>query len=181
MLNSSKKEKKRFTIEEDKVILTEVFAVNGDILNNGKITLEDCSKVGDKVERSGRSVYDHWKCGLEPLIQRYHAGTHSMNVKELLIKHLLEHKMYYTQDVDWKELAKLPKFAGSTPTYLRKEYGKLRRRTKQMNPELNLVDLDTVAIQRYLDSTTRRNTSKPKEEFQDEFINFYLANVLNRG
>jgi hypothetical protein len=184
LTNSNKKEKEekmRFTIEKDKVILTEVFAVNEDILKNGKITMEDCSKIGEKVERSGRSVYDHWKRVLEPLIRRYHAGTHSMDVKELMINHLLEHNMYYNQDVNWKELAKVPKFAGSTPTYLRKEYESLRARTKQMNPKMSLVDLDTVAIQMYLDSTTKRNKSKPKEEYQDEFINFYLANVPNSG
>ena len=52
---------------------------------------------------------------------RYHAGTLNMDVKKVLLDHLVENNMDYTQDVDWKELAKLPKFAGSTPTYLQSQ------------------------------------------------------------
>merc|ERR1719318_1833994 len=177
LLNNSNKQKKPFNIEEDKVILTEVFAINEDILNNGKISWEDCSKIGEKLQRSGRSVYDHWKSGLEPLLKRYHAGTHSMDIKELLINHLLEHEMYYTQDVNWKELVKLPKFAGSTPSYLRKEYSNLRAQTKRMKPEMSRVDLDTAAIKRYQDITEKRNQKK-RVEYQDKLLDFYLMNVL---
>ena len=128
-------------------MISEVF---NDILNDReKLTQGQYQSIGEGLGRSQHAVYCHWRQELEPLLKRYHAGTLHVDIKELLIKHLVENQLDYTQQVDWKELAKLPKFAGTTPTYLRITYQNLRTGTKRRYPELSREELNTGAILRY--------------------------------
>ena len=108
-----------YTAEEDKIILGEVFAANKFVLSDGNnLTMEDWKRIGGKLGRNPLYVNSHWRKALEPILTRYQAGTLDVEVKKVLLDHLVKNNMDYTQNVDWKELAKLPKFAGSTPSYL---------------------------------------------------------------
>ena len=103
---------------------------------------------------------------------RYHAGTLNMDVKKVLLEHLVENNMDYTQDVDWKELAKLPKFAGSTSSYLSRQLSSMRETTRAMSPELSPVELTTGAIQSWYNNSERRPNIK-REKYQEELVACY--------
>jgi len=179
LVSSDKIKQGAFTLEEDKEILTEVFAVNKNILSYGKISTKNWAMIGKKLQRYSRPVDCHWKGKLEPMLKRYHAGTLYVDVKEVLIQHMVEHSMEQAQDVDWKELVKLDKFAGTTSTYLRRQHLSLRVATGRSFPDLSSEELTTGAIQRYLDTSSRRPAAK-KEEYQEHLISFYLRNISRK-
>merc|ERR1711971_159365 len=125
-----------YTVEEDKIIIGDVFTANKFVRSDAKnISAEDWKRIGDKLERNPHNVQLHWLKVLEPLLTRYQAGTLHVDVRKVLLDHLVENNMKYTQDVDWKELAKLPKFAGTTSTYLREKLKNMRINTHAMSPE----------------------------------------------
>eukprot|EP00090_Calanus_glacialis_P044664 TRINITY_DN7994_c0_g1_i2.p1 TRINITY_DN7994_c0_g1~~TRINITY_DN7994_c0_g1_i2.p1 ORF type:complete len:117 (-),score=35.87 TRINITY_DN7994_c0_g1_i2:52-360(-) len=95
-----------------------------------------------------------------------------MAVKKVLLDHLVENNMDYTQDVDWKELAKLPKFAGSTSLYLSRQLSGMKGNTRRMSPKLSPVELTTGAIQSWYNNSQRRPNIK-KEEYQEELVAVY--------
>jgi hypothetical protein len=169
----------RFTVMEDELILREVFAVNKNNLVDRKITVENWKNIGEKLQRHKNVVRARWTIKLEPLLKRYHAGTLNKDVREVLINHLFKNKLNYAQEVNWKALAKLAKFAGTTPTYLNKMYRTLRNSASNKYPELSEVKLDTGAIQMYLDNREKvHTTNKTILEHQDLMIAFYLRNIL---
>jgi hypothetical protein len=169
-----------FTAMEDELILREVFAVDSDILVDGKITQDDWNKIAEKLQRRPNNVRGRWRFQLEPILQRYQAGTLHKDVKDVMINHLLENNMNYGQEVDWKELAKLSKFAGTTSSYLSKMYSLLRQHTGQKYPELSEVQLNTEAIRRYRANRQIHSTRHTILEHQEMIVKFYLSDILKK-
>ena len=145
-------------------------------MEDGKISKEDWQKIGKKLQRSPSAANQHWMYVLEPMLKKYHAGTLYMDLKEVLINHLVEQKLNYAQDVNWNELVQLSKFAGTTKANLRQHLYNLQIAAGMKYPELSKVELTTVAIQRYLDNTTRMGQNRNKLENQEAFIDFYVSN-----
>ena len=54
----------------------------------------------------------------------------------LLLRHCVENNIEYTQDGDWEEIAKLPQFHGTTPSYLSEIYSRVRASYKQNTEKL---------------------------------------------
>ena len=168
----------RYNVGEDKLIITELFAVDKNILKDQKIKKEDWAKIGKKLQRNPESAYNRWRIVLEPMLKKYHAGSLFVEEKEMLINHMVEHNMNHAQDVDWKELVKLPKFAGTSTAYLQNIHQVLRDQTRKKHPELSPEELTSEEIQRYLNNTTRRAPKKNKEENREKIINFYCTTFL---
>jgi len=166
----------RFTAEEDEIILGDVFNANKNILMDKNITTEDWKRIGNKLGRNHLYVQSRWSYSLEPTLTRHHAGTLNMDVRKVLLDHLLEHNMQYAQDVNWKELAKLPKFAGATHQHLYRKYESMRSNTSSKYPELSEDKLTTEEIQRWYNNS-RRNSTQKKDEYNERLVDFYLANT----
>merc|ERR1719470_400504 len=164
-----------YKLSEDKTILTEVFAVD----RNGKnIPAEAWKKIGEKLKRNPQYVQRHWLHTMLPLLTRYQAGTLNVDVRKVLLDHLVENNMNYTQDVDWKELAKLPKFAGTTSVHLSRQLSNMKESTRRISPELGPVQLTTGAIQSWYRNSKRKGNTK-KEEYQEELIAVYKKIINN--
>jgi len=167
-----------YTFEEHKILLSEVFAVNKSVLTDGNnLTMEDWKRIGDKLGRNPLYVHGHWCHYLEPMLTRYEAGTLHVDVRKKLLDHLVENNMKYTHEVDWKELAKLPKFAGTTPAYLSARLQNMKTATHEKSPELSPTELTVEAIQKWYDNSERKANTK-KEEYQAELIAFY-RNIID--
>jgi len=168
----------QFTEEEDEKILTLVFNINKSVLRDGNIGKEDWENIAKELMRSRDSVYKHWHYLLLPLLKRYHAGTLMVDVREVLVNHMVEHGMDYAQDVDWKELVKLDKFAGTTTGYLQRKLDDARKATSTKYPNLLPEELTSEEMQRYLNSSERYGTPETKEERQQQLIEYYVTNIL---
>ena len=175
-----------YTVEEDKIVLTEVFSVNRSILKNGQIKIGQFKKIGAKLERPHFNVYQHWKQVLEPMLLRHHAGTLHVDVRTLLVDYLVEQNLNFSQDIEWRELSKLPQFAGTTPRLLQSLFNSLKSKTSNKFPEKSKGELTTESVERYMD---RRDTSEAtekltasnkdkREENQKQLINFYVTNIV---
>merc|ERR1712129_670274 len=147
-----------YTMEEDKIILREVFAVNRNILeDDGTVTEEDWRMIGGKLERYSVNVYGHWNSVLKPMLLRHHAGTAHVDIREALVNYLVEKNMKYAQDVDWEEVAKLPEFVGTTPTYLQITYCSMQWNTGRKYKRMSKVELTTEAVQSYMEERETPN------------------------
>merc|ERR1719483_819604 len=91
--------------------------------------------------------------------------------------------MKYAQDVDWKEVAKLPEFVGTTPTYLGLIYHGMQALTGAKYKRMSKVELTTEAVQSYMEKRETSNIGherqkEKKEEYRTELISFYLSNIV---
>ena len=177
-----------YTMEEDKILLREVFTVNRDILGDGTITEEDWKMIGGKLERYSWNVYVHWNIALKPILLRHHVGIVNVDIKEALINYLVEKNIKYAQDVDWEEVAKLPEFVGTTPTYLQRTYGSMQTHTGAKYERMSKVELTTEAVQSYMEERETNNfdsyherQKEKTEEYQRELISFYLSNIVGKS
>jgi len=164
-LLQSKKENTsgKFKANENEIILLEIFEINQkNMLEGGKISKEDWQEIGKKLNRVPASVDQHWRQVLLPTLKRYHAGTLSTDLKEVLVSHMRENKLNYSQDVDWKQLVKLPQFAGTTPYYLGQMLNKIRSSVQQKHPEISAAEITAETLQWYLDN--REPSALKKDE-----------------
>jgi len=164
-----------YTVDDAKVIITEVFANNKNILVDGKMKKEDWVKIGKKLQRSPRKVRQHWKDRLEPKLQRYLAGNLNTDMKEILINHMVEHNMMHAQDVDWKKLVNLSKFSGCTELFLQDLHANLKTRTRNVNKGMGAKDATSIEIQRYLQSSLRYTPSKKSKAYTKSIIEIYRS------
>ena len=109
------------------------------------------------------------------MLKKYRAGSLYMDEKEMLINHMVEHEMDHAQDVDWKELVKLPKFAGSSTAHLQSIYQMLKGQAKKKYPDLTPKELTAKEIRKYLNNSTKRAPKKNKEGNIDKLIQHYLS------
>ena len=176
----------RYSMEEDKIILREVFAVNRNILeDDGTVTEEDWRMIGAKLQRYCDNVYGHWKYVLKPMVLRHHAGTAHVDIKEALINYLVEKNMKYAQDVDWEEVAKLPEFAGTTPAYLRFKYQNMQTHTGRKYERMSKAELTSDAMQSWMGEREANNFvsyneehKEKKEEYLRDLNSFYLSKIV---
>ena len=101
------------------------------------------------------------------------------------MNHMVENKLNYHQDIDWKELEKLPQFAGTTSQYLGQQLGALQNIVLQKHPELSRSQITAETLQRYLDNreshTAGTGAMKNKrDEYKESLIQFYVENILNK-
>jgi len=179
MTNEYEVKDSQFTAGEDEIIICEVFNANKNILMEKNITTEDWKRIGKKLGRNHLHVQQRWSTCLEPTLTRHHAGTLNMDIRKVLLEHLLENNMQFAQDVDWKELAMLPKFAGATSQYLHRKWQDMRTSTRRNYPELSEDKLNTEEIQRWYNNSKRNNTEK-KDAYYEGLVAFYLANIKKK-
>merc|ERR1719318_939131 len=143
-----------YTVEEDKLILKEIFRANPDILRNGKLTKKTCDRIGQSLGRHKDPVYMHCQHSLLPVLLMHQAGTLGTDITEALLKHMVEEQgAMYAQDVDWKELTTLPKFAGTTTKYLQKTYySNMVKGTAAKYPDLSSAELTTEMVKKWWDN-----------------------------
>ena len=175
-----------FTVEEDKLILTEIFSANPDILRNRIITRETCDRIGQSLGRKTDQVYKHCQQTLLPVLLRHQAGILGTNIREVLLMHLVEQGVMYSQEVDWEELTTLPKFAGTTTAYLWSTYSSMVANTARKYPDLSSAELTTEMMLKYWDNreptkgTEAMNESvrTKRDKHQEEIIEYYVDNEI---
>lgn len=143
ILVEGQKRKGAYTIEESLVVLEGMIAANNKILDNRIVTKETCKKIGEKLQRNERSVFNHWRRVLEPTLMMHEAGSLGKDFREDILNHLLEQGVNYNQEVNWEELTKLPQFAGTTTTYLQMKYQSMVRGAVLKYPGTSKADRTT--------------------------------------
>ena len=169
-----------YTMEEDQKILVEVFRIKENVLGGDNLTKHDWEEIANKMQRYHLYLYNHWIGVLEPMLKRYHAGTLHVDVREVLINHMVEQGMDHVQDVDWNKLVKLDKFAGTTAHFLQRKYQDLKKNTRKKYPGLSPEKITSSDIRKYLDNSQRNGVQKRKEREQ-QLINFYNENIVNKN
>jgi len=169
-----------YNIKYDKIIITEVFRKDRNILEtDGNVTEEVYVKIGSLLNRSARSVQQRWLTKLEPILRRHHAGTLDVDIREQLITYLVENNLNYPQDIDWDKLAKMPEYAGHTSRSLERTRNTLMTMAlKKFN--VNYTNITAADLKQYWDNSRRyKLRNKKQQEHLEALLDFYTSNILN--
>jgi len=169
-----------YSLEEDKTILKEVFSLHKNILKGETLSINNWEHIATKLHRNHYYLYNHWRLVLHPMLTRYQAGTLHVDFREVLINHLVEQGIEQAQEVDWQTIVKLDEFAGTTPLYLQRKYHDMRKATGKMYPDLSPDLITSRDIRKYLDNSVRNGTPAKRREREENLINFYTKNILNK-
>merc|ERR1712241_717574 len=125
-----------------------------DALEMG-VTYDVFEELASIMDRKPQSLSYRWHNILHPLLTRHEAGVLDVDFRLLLLRHCVENNIEYGQDGNWEEIAKLPQFHGTTPSYLSEIYGRVRRNYKnhteeKTNQTIAQVDITSEVLLEYL-------------------------------
>ena len=115
--HGDKKRSGKFSLDESKEVMRQVFAACPTVLTGGEVGGPDSevfTKLGTKLDRIPHSVYQHWKSVIEPVLTRHQAGTLDVDHKDRIVRYMVSNGFKYKWDVNWGEVANLPQFRGTT-------------------------------------------------------------------
>merc|ERR1719195_1449654 len=114
-----------------------------------------------------------WHRYLHPMLTRHEAGVLDVDFRLVLLRHCVENNIEYAQDGNWEEIAKLPQFHGTTPSYLARIYAWVRssykRNTETLtNQTIAHVDITSEVLLDYLQTRGR------EQKISQEHLNIVL-------
>jgi len=173
----------KFEAKEDEIIILKVFEFHPKIMDEGKISKKEWKLIGKQLNRSSDQVYNRWRALLLPTLKKYHVGTQSTDLRQVLVTHMIENNLNYAQDVDWKELGKLPQFAGTTAYSLGQLLKSMHNNVVRKHQEINGADITAETLQMYLDNRKHGKGTNAmnmkRDAYKELLVNFYVANILN--
>merc|ERR1712241_1611490 len=132
------------------------------------VTFDVFDELAPIMDRPPHILSGRWQCSLHPLLTRHEAGVLDVDFRLLLLRHCVENNIEYAQDGNWEEIAKLPQFHGTTPSYLSMIYGRVRRNYKnhteeKTNQTIAHVDITSEVLLDYLQTRGREQKRISKE------------------
>merc|ERR1719318_1841659 len=113
------KERRTFTIIEDKVILDAVLQhLNGQPLEMLTLSQSEWNEIGGQIGRDEVSARLRWTFNLRAWILQHYSGTLNLDIRRPLANFLAEN-FEDRQSIDWALVNTKPEFAGHTENSLR--------------------------------------------------------------
>jgi len=181
ILHQDKKKSGRYSNDENEIVLEMVWKSNVNVLLNRHVDNTVWESLSKVLNRKPVHVRLHFWRVIEPIISKYKAGTLDKNYAELVVKHLVENKLSFRQEVNWSEIAGLSKFDGICSDYLQISYNIARMNCKKQNPNLKEKDLTSREILNYLEGTERRVKSSTKISREESIISCYKNLISQRN
>jgi len=156
--------RKRYTKEEDALIMEALFSLNKNILkeNNHSVGADVWNKLGKELNKRPANIHHHWNNFVHPTLVRYEAGVLDNDIREVFFDYLVDNNIMFAQEANWNELAKNPLFPGTTPAYLSVTYNKIKIKAKLKYPNIEDKDFTSAILQRYF-RETKRNKIRRKD------------------
>ena len=169
---SSKRNARRFTIIEDKIILDEVLQYI-DQENLREIPLPNPQKLSHLLKRRETSLKSRWQYYLKPMLLQFYSKTLNLDIRQMLVNYIAQ--KYKSLDlVDWEEVIKVPEFSGHTDSSVKYQYFLLYhilRQRKVIGKESTLVDVAKAANEYFTD--TKRRYSQAIMEHKTAVITYF--------
>merc|ERR1712241_1346952 len=165
--HKDKTTKGKLSMDENIQMLKFIFDKCPDALDTA-VTFDVFEELATKMNRTPSSLSARWRYILHPLLTRHEAGVLDVDFRLLLLRHCVENNIEYTQDGSWEEIAKLPQFHGTTPSYLSEIYGRVRRNYKlhteeKTNQTIAQVDITSEVLLEYLQTRGQEQKRISKE------------------
>ena len=146
--SDSNLQKRKFTLEEDQVILDATIPCLKSIgLSSTKFLPQSALvKLGKELNRSPDTVRDHWRTSIQPKLLQHYAGTLGFRV-ETMLANLVAEKYEDPREIDWSEILNQHKeFTGYTISSLRKTFSYIvRNARKSKNSDVSLQEVSEYA------------------------------------
>ena len=167
LIHKDKTTKGKMSSDDSIQLLKFIFDKCPDALETA-VTFDVFEELATIMNRPPQILSNCWHRTLHPLLTRHEAGVLDVDFRLLLLKHCVENNIEYTQDGNWEEIAKLPQFHGTTPSYLSEIYGRVRRNYKlhteeKTNQTIAQVDITSEVLLEYLQTRGREQKRISKE------------------
>ena len=175
---SSKRENRRFSLEEDKIIIDSAIEslANGSSLGETSI---DSVHIADSFGRHNSSIQHRWEFNIRPWLLQYYAKTLNLEIIPKLARFLADN-FESKGTIDWNFVSTNKDFCGHTPKSLMKKMSDvtncLCNRLQVETKDLSLNQIATFAK----DSYKPRKKSKSIENRQGELITYFEVMVEKR-
>merc|ERR1712079_795266 len=125
------------------------------------VTFDVFEELAPIMNRPPHILSIRWHHHLHPLLTRHEAGVLDVDFRLVLLRHCVENNIEYAQDGNWEEIAELPQFHGTTPSYLAKIYSRVRGHYKEhaekmTNQTIAQVDITSVVLLEYLQTRGKK-------------------------
>ena len=148
LTGESKHSLKRFSLEEDMVIidfiLDKISKSDKNIENVVKFP-SDIIELGPILKRTHQSVFERWKSVLLSTILGYLRKSLNLDIKIMLANYLADN-FTSVMKINWTEVSKQPEFSGNTEIGARKVFHRLLYKTsKELDIDKGNITLSQVA------------------------------------
>lgn len=165
----------KYSLEEDKRILSTVLNHNPRVIEDELVSREVWTDLGSQLGRYPVHISKHWVDYLHPLLVRYKANKLDTDYAYPIVDYMLRNNLEYSRDVDWSALAKL--LPGTTGPYLSGRYRSFHCSAKRKY-DLKTVEVTAGVIRKYLDQRTKNETQKTSCDRNEAFLSYYEDIVL---
>jgi len=186
---SSRNQKRLFSLEEDLLIMDSVLPALGKNLLKDLVlpfTGDLIQKLSTDLKRVKNPIYQRWRDVLQPWILQYYTGTLNLDIRRMLLNYMAD-TFGSREDIDWLLVAERPEFVGHTEFSLRRVFFTtldiVKRHEKLRNlkfEDVTLSQLAEVSNECFNDKYSRR-LSKRILRRQTEVIDYFKNYVDKHG
>ena len=165
----------KYSLEEDKRILSTILNYNPRVIEDGLVSREVWTDLGSQLGRYPVHISKHWVDYLHPLLVRYKANKLDTDFAYPIVDYMLRNNFEYSRDVDWSALAK--RLPGTTGPYLSRHYRTFQLSAKRKY-DLKTVEVTAGVTRKYLDQRTESEKQKTSYDRNEAFLSYYDDIVL---
>ena len=182
--NPNPQKARRFSLEEDQVILEMVIPrlKTQELSSSGFLSQTDLVKLATEFHRNYDSVKLRWVEQMQPWLLQHYAGTSGFRIERMLTN-LVAQQFQDHRGIDWSEiLNQHQEFAGHSNASLGKIFRRCRGSAKQMkkNCDVSLQEVADYASTAYLPGKERRETDA-KAAHREKIIQYFKNRVEELG
>ncbi len=158
-----------FTIEEDKIILEQLFKGKKEI---GIKDIEACQRKSllpavNKLNRPACNTISHWLFKLKPVLLSFHLGVLHFDWKQSFANYIVVKKPISMQEVDWKDA--IEKFPGQSSVSLRVCLKGWTTKKMTANKDLPLFE----AVRLHLPQIKETKDLESTKTYREEIVRIY--------
>ena len=171
-------ENKRFTLQEDMLIIDHAFGHLKECGALEKASLTDPGALVLQLGRSCSTIRCRWKMRLKPWLLQYYDKTLNLEIRPMLTS-LIAEKFDSVSSIDWSYLAKFPEFSGHSPESLANLFSltitRILEKLDVSRTELTLPQIAEASKMHFNNSKVKKSTEKRQQE-----VIKYFEELVNR-
>ena len=172
---------KRFTLQEDMLIIDEVIEDIKECGTLQKAKLANPEDLYIRINRTGASVSGRWIKNLKPWLLQYYTKTLNLEIRPMLTNAVAE-SYESVSSIDWEFLCKKPEFSGHTPESLSAVFSSIITRivTKHgmKRTDLTLKQVAKLSNDRFDHCKVKESTKMRQQEIIKYFENLVKKNGI---
>ena len=176
-----KHSQKRFTLQEDMLIIDQVIVALKKCGQLENAELENPDDLILKLDRTRTSVFNRWKTKIKPWLLQYYNKTLNLEIRPMLTR-VIADNFDSVGSIDWESLTKFPELSGHSPSSLTCVFSHIitsivhHQQHGVCKSELTLPKIAEVSKEIFENASVRKSTEKRQLELIQYFVKLMKQN-----